>query len=260
MSVWAVTMVRDEADVIGTVVEHMLGQVDHVIVADNMSRDETRAILNGLAAGCDRLAVVDDLDPAYEQSRKMTTLANLAREGGAEWVIPFDADEIWRTASGARIADCLPPVDRPTVAPAAIVNHWATGDDDPAEPDPIRRLRWRDAQPARLHKVAVSTHEGLTVEMGNHQATYGGHVPAALWGLLEVHHFPYRSPGQMVRKATQGAEALRLTDLPDEVGAHWRNYADLVAEHGPAALGQWWREHFYYADPAAAGLVFDPIT
>ena len=44
----AVTMVRDEADIIETTVRHMLTQVDVVIVADNRSVDGTREILDSL--------------------------------------------------------------------------------------------------------------------------------------------------------------------------------------------------------------------
>ena len=45
-SVWAVTMVRNEADIIGTTVRHLLAQdVDGILVADNGCTDDTRAIL-----------------------------------------------------------------------------------------------------------------------------------------------------------------------------------------------------------------------
>ena len=90
MSTIAVTMVKNEQDIVGPIIEHMVGQVDHVIVADNMSTDDTRAILNDFG---DSITVIDDLDPAYEQSKKMSALAQQALLLGAEWVVPFDADE-----------------------------------------------------------------------------------------------------------------------------------------------------------------------
>jgi hypothetical protein len=43
MTVVAVSMVRDEEDIVGATVAHMRSQVDHVIVADNLSTDRTRA-------------------------------------------------------------------------------------------------------------------------------------------------------------------------------------------------------------------------
>ena len=254
MSVIGVTIVRDEADVIGSVVRHMLTQCDAVIVADNLSSDGTRQILD--AVEDPRLTVLDDLDPAYEQSRKMTTLAEVAADMGAAWVVPFDADEIWLSRLG-RIADVLPTVGVPAIAPAPIFNHWATGHDDQPEADPFRRLRWRWTDPLPLFKVAVTTSPRLRIHMGNHGADYGAEPVARIDGLLEVRHFPYRDPDQFVRKAVQGAAALRLADLPEGAGAHWRQYADLAASEGPQALADWWRRYFYHPDPTS-GVQPDP--
>lgn len=101
MTTVAVCMARDEADVIGSTVAHMLAQVDAVIVADNLSTDRTREILDEMAsAHPGRLVVVEDPDPAYRQSEKMTALALRARlDFGAEWIVPFDADEVWYSPS-----------------------------------------------------------------------------------------------------------------------------------------------------------------
>ena len=40
-----VSMVRDEEDIIGATVRHLLGQVDAVLIADNRSIDGTRDVL-----------------------------------------------------------------------------------------------------------------------------------------------------------------------------------------------------------------------
>ena len=121
-------MVKDEADIVAATVAHMCGQVDAVIVADNNSTDGTRDILDGLP-----VTVVDDPDPAYYQSRKMTALAGRARvEFDATWVIPFDADEWWYSPHG-RIADVLeqhsstsPPPPCTTTSPQAPMPTWTT--------------------------------------------------------------------------------------------------------------------------------------
>lgn len=253
-SVWGITMVRDEADIIGSTVAHMATQVDHVLVADNLSRDNTAAIAR--AAGAE---VVTDPDPAYRQSEKMTALAATAREQGATWVVPFDADEIWHTIDGTRIADYLTRLTDYDVAVATLWNHWPTAFDDDSEPDPVRRIVWRDPAPGGLPKVACRTHPDLTIEMGNHVATFADHPgPRHHHGALALRHYPYRTAEQFVRKARQGGAALAATSLHRSVGAHWRQYARTLAEHGEQALVDHFAAHFYYPDPVGSLLVRDP--
>jgi hypothetical protein len=86
---WAVTMVRDEADIIEGTIRHMADEVDGVIVADNLSVDGTSKILAELAAELG-IIVVADIEPAYHQAVKMTALATMAsRYHGATWGGPL---------------------------------------------------------------------------------------------------------------------------------------------------------------------------
>ena len=67
-----VCMVRDEADVIGTVCAHLLAEgVDRLIVADNLSSDDTRDILEGFGDPVSRRRRPDS--PATSQSLQDVT-------------------------------------------------------------------------------------------------------------------------------------------------------------------------------------------
>jgi glycosyltransferase involved in cell wall biosynthesis len=250
MAVVAVTMVKNEADVIQTTIRHMAAHVDHVIVADNGSTDGTRELLDELP--CE---VIDDPDPAYYQSRKMSALADYAaRAREATWVVPFDADEIWICPKGGRIADRLSTCDA-WIAPAWIYDHVVT-DADVAGLPPQQSMGHRMLKRTPLHKVAARFEPGLVIEMGNHQATYPNRrMPRATWDILEVRHFPVRSPQQYLNKARQGAAALALTDLPDNVGQHWRDWDRLADAQG--SLTDAFLDHWYYRhdDPR---LILDP--
>ncbi len=258
--VWAVSMVKDEADVIGHTVGNLLGHVDAVLVADNGSTDGTRDLLADIArAYPGTVMVTDDPDPAYYQSAKMSLLASVAAEQGARWVVPFDADEWWRSPWG-RIGDVLlglPPSE--SIAEAALYDHVTTDADDAAEGNPYRRIRWRRAEPGRFPKVAVRPVLPVVIEQGNHGAHYPrpGRTPQPV---LEIHHFPYRSAEQFVRKARNGAAAYAATDLPESEGAHWRSYGATLAEHGPDALAAHYLRWFHSADPTADGLIEDPVA
>lgn len=266
----AVGMVRDEADVIRTTVANMLAQVDAVIVADNGSVDGTRDVLADLQADAGgRLVVLDDPEPAYLQSLKVTELARRARLAhAAEWVVPFDADEVWYSPFG-RIADVLAEL-RPQwlVCPARLYDHVATAEDDPAELDPVRRIGWRRTTAAPLPKVAARWRLDLTIEQGNHSATYAGGATITD-PLLVVRHFPYRSPDQLERKVRNGAAAYAAAGdrLPPSMGAHWRQWGELLAAGGPEAIHDLFRQWYHRDQPRAeitiAGetqtpLMFDP--
>lgn len=256
MSVWAVSVVRDEADIIASTVTRILAQVDGVIVADNGSRDGTRDLLADLEDTHRHLHVHDDEEPGHYQSRKMSWLAALAAEQGAEWVVPFDADEVWYSRWGT-VGDTLRALPaNEGIAPAVLYDHVTTGHDDPTIIDPTERITWRRRDPLPLHKVAVRPVARVVIEDGNHGAHYVERCPNPV---LEVRHFPYRSGAQMMRKALNGADALAATDLPATTGQHWRDYAALIRARGEDAfVRDVYLGHFHAADPAAAGLVHDP--
>ena len=253
-AVFAVAMCKDEADIIEGTVRRMRERVDHVVVADNGSTDGTREILDSL----DGVEVLVDHDPGYYQSRKMSALAEHARLAGADWVVPFDADEVWLGREWS-ISDTLAAVPAEAlIAQARILDHVATAV-DPDGP-PIERMRWRRDQQLPLPKVACRAVPGLVIHQGNHGATFPGvDCPLTVTHLLEIRHYPYRSPEQMVRKAVNGAAAYAATDLPESAGGHWRGYGAIVRDQGEEALHGVFRKWFWSPDPAAdPHLVHDP--
>ena len=251
MTVFGICLAKDESDIIAATVGHMLTQVDEVIVADNMSTDGTGEILAGLG-----VKVVEDRDPAHYQSRKVTALASVARGMGADWVVPFDADEVWLSAFGGTVKDALEAIpDDWLVAAATLYDHVPTGT-DPQDPNPLRRMRHRRPDPLELPKVAARCRDGLVIEDGNHGARYDFR-PAHLPGQLVVRHFPYRSAEQFVAKVRKGAAALAATDLPADTGAHWRGYGAILEAQGEDACVGIFREHFW--QPDATGLIYDPV-
>ena len=153
-AVMAVTMVKDEADIIGRVITHLLEQeVDRVILAELASKYPVTVVQDNLAA--------------YYQSEKMTALAKLARNHGAKWVIPFDADELW-FAPGATLASYLRASDKKQFRAAV---HNAI----PTETAGVWRL---DQRAASLPKTAVATLPGMNISMGNHFVDRPGETDA----------------------------------------------------------------------------------
>ena len=250
MTIVGITMVRDEADIISTVLRHMASQVDALVIADNRSVDGTADILQDArrSLGIPIKVVVDD-DVGYQQSTKMTALAHRAHEEFlAEWVVPFDADEIWVAPEGNLSEFLEDRSDDENVVTADLYDHVATGHDDLNEVDPVKRIEWRRSYANPLPKVAARWDPRLVIGMGNHDIRLGS-SELHFGSPLAIRHFPYRSPEQIVRKVRNGAEAYAATTLPEHYGAHWRQWGQILNEQGEEAIVELFRKWYWQRHP-----------
>jgi hypothetical protein len=144
----------------------------------------------------------------------MSALANRAGRAGADWIIPFDADEIWRARRGT-LRDAMEGTTASILA-APIFDHI---------PRPtIRRGTPLTTMPWSRHngwmKVAFRWRPGAIIAIGNHSVEgVDGEINHEE---LIIDHYPHRSWRQYRRKVHQGAAALALTDAPDHMAPHWR--------------------------------------
>lgn len=247
----AVMMVKDEADIIGDTVNHLLTQVDHVIVSDNGSTDGTVEILEALP-----VQLLHDPEVAYRQAQKMSHLALLAARKGAAWVIPVDADEIWVAQEGTLKEYLCSLLPSQVICSAPMYDHVTT-DTDPATSSHVQRMGWRKKKAYHLLKVACRPVLPVSIAQGNHSADYGAQTWA---GGLTVHHFPCRSPEQFLRKVVNGYNALAHTpELPSHSGQHWRDYHRILADEGVEALNEEYRRLYYRPNPENnPTLIYDP--
>jgi len=202
---WAVSMVKNAEDIIEDSVMNMFRQgARAVVVADNMSTDHTREILEKIALE-HPLLIADDFEPAYFQSEKMTQLARFAMRNGATWIVPFDADELW-FAEHQLLNEKLNLIQSP-IAVARIYNAFPViGVDD----------QWQlDSQPSHFQKVAFRSSRMARLHYGNHGVDRVGASSVCL--LLA--HFPWRNFKQFSQKVREGAQAVRHTGTKD--GEHW---------------------------------------
>lgn len=254
----AIAMCKDEADIVQPNIFHLLEEgVDDLLIADNNSTDGTRDLLADMASNYPAVHILDDPEIGYYQSRKMTDLAHRAHtEFQAEWIIPFDLDELW-FAPADTLANTLRalPGECNTVR-VPITNHFASSL-DLAGTNPFRTMIYRQPAAQALPKVAFRYTDNFTVQQGNHSIEFHDAEPVPADG-LELRHFPYRSFEHFVRKARNGGAAYGATDLPEDMGAHWRGYSRILDEHGEDALREVFTTYFWFLSPLDAGLIRDP--
>lgn len=271
MKLTGIAMVKDEIDVIERTLRHLYAQgVDEVLLLENASSDGTWELLRDLRDGelSGKLTIYPDDEVGYFQSRKMTELAARAYERGADWIVPFDADELWTVKIGGEstgydntLKGYLELWAKPDagVIEFGNLNHYRTALDPGGHP--FDAMQWRSPEALSLPKVLFRAYPGVIVAAGNHdvigapgrRVPYGGGLGTA------IHHFPYRSVEQFLRKARNGSAAYAQTDLPRSTGLHWREWGDTLQEHGEAGLRKWFEDAFFYPDPKAAGLLHDPV-
>lgn len=211
-SVAAVTMVRNEEDVIEQTVNHLLKQgVDYVLIADNNSTDSTPEILAKLSKN-PRIGLAFDSVPAYFQSEKMENLTSFVRSIGATWVIPFDADEYWY-AEGQTVASYLRNGDGKRF-PALVHNAFPTLDS--------AHELWVDESHEVLPKTAFKSFPFSYPTMGNH---FAGR-PGQFQGGLHIIHHPWRSKAQIREKSRNGSLALKLAGFETQYGSQWTGIDD----------------------------------
>lgn len=218
--VWAIAMVRNEADIIEAFVEHIFAQdCDRLLIVDNESTDNTLHTLRRLASDYP-IIVGTDTEKRYFQAHKMTRLASLAYRAGAGWVVPMDADEFWFAPHGTLGSYLRSTSD--DVLRSFLYNAFPTPT-QPVVSGPTQRLRINKGPDPTLSKQCARTFPGLWIEMGNH----GIRRPGRLADGLSILHLPWRSYDQYRRKVRDGAAALQGTNTSSAMGNHWTNQGEL---------------------------------
>ena len=144
MKLVGVSMVMNEADLIEVFVRHHLQILDHFIVCEHASADDTPEILRELAAELPGLEVVTDPRTQLDQSVVTTSLMRKAvDEKQADWVIPLDADEFLSSDVDAAVRPQLEKLD-PNKAHRIPWRTYVPLPEDPEdEPNLLKRVTHR---------------------------------------------------------------------------------------------------------------------
>lgn len=228
----AVSTIRNEEDIISFCLHHFLQQgVDFILVENNASTDNTLEIVTEMAKEDERIIVYNN-EGEYHSSEALSFLAEEARQLGCEWVIPFDADELWGSVNG--LGNDLKTIDSKYAAIEFRFENFVQNKkydknnilstmnykvpSFASDLDIIQNRRsWIEAGP--VIKFLVRTHEGIKIPAGSH--TYSrSHMPYFFSEDFFAYHLPMRSYDNLVTRAENGK---RLIDAGYDPGFGWQN-------------------------------------
>lgn len=242
--VFAIAMVKNEEDILQYILDHLLNQdIDHIIIADNMSSDNTLLILGSFDERFPgRFTILEDREPGYYQADKMNALMAAAVDQGADIILPFDADELWLARDNSKTVG---QVLEQSLTPVHVAEVWNMVG-PPKTGNPIKDMAWRESRVICLPSVAFRWESGCRLTQGNHDVIHNG---SRSYDALWVKHYQYRSLSQLKLKTRQGKAAYEATTLSGGEGYHWRVKGAMSDEE----IEREWLNHINQP-----GLIYDP--
>jgi len=284
VNLWAIAMARDEEDIIDHTMYHLAANgVDGIIIADNLSKDNTKGKIEEAAKNIARynsnikIIVLEDNIVAYAQSQKMSNLAAIARANGAQWIIPFDVDEIWYSPQGT-LKEAFEKLQLEEVDAYKVLytNHSIT-DKDPEGISPFHTMNWKWNLPTN-HKSCFrfrSSDSFVRISNGNHFVQHNGwnigsniktyiddyghdHI---IFGpqLVSIRHFQWRSLEHFMKKILNAYESCKALGPGADLynGAAWEQHFKIYESEGVNGLVSFFEKNILVKGDTGS-LIFDP--
>jgi hypothetical protein len=255
MRVFGVLVVRNAVDLVRVAVLHHLSLgIERVLVVDNGSSDGTTRVLRRLARRHPVSFTVDE--GPFDQAELTTGLVHEAARAGADWVVPFDADELltgdeplrdvlWCARPDGLLVEVLTFVqrsDRLRASPRALLTMTMRPRDlvDPVAA--IARGRAGEisiVEAAWPRKLVLRPTMDVRLHVGNHGAD--GVERLELCDRIRYLHAPLRARSVLALRAEHARRIRAVRSNPDQ---GWQQHRILVAaERG--LLDEEWRANSY---------------
>jgi glycosyltransferase involved in cell wall biosynthesis len=247
--------VRNAVDVVRVcVLHHLTAGLERITVVDNGSTDGTTTVLRRLAERVPLRYTVDR--GPFRQADATTEIARQAARDGADWVLPFDADEFWHPvrplpellagvrdpALSVNVAHFVQRRAQRRLQARGLLTMTARAVRQIAPEDGARLVRERRAafvEARHARKLLVRASSEVALGLGAHTSPGLGGAPR-FSGDMEILHAPLRAASALRLKAEHGRRATERARVDDSW--HVIRWAEL-GERGE--LDAEWRANSY---------------
>lgn len=210
LKITAVTMIRNEIDIISDFLAHQLQFFDEILIADMQSSDGTTEIINQFSKKSDQIKRFEYPYSITFQAEIVTSLSKLAFKQGADWVFFLDADEFLHVESRDDLDNKLNAYG-PSIIHLPWINLVPTTYGSFSKFDAAQEFHWSGRE-SGFSKIAISfqyagANPDYLVSEGSHHI-----FPHAL-GSAETFeqgfpllHVPVRSLERLKYKASNGVD------------------------------------------------------
>jgi glycosyltransferase involved in cell wall biosynthesis len=248
----ALLPVRDEADIVGQCLEHVLQWADAIYVFDTGSVDNTWEIVQDLAS-CDKRILPIRKEPVYfSETRLRSYMFHVARQNmhSGDWFLRVDADEFHHIAPPEFVKNCMRKHETAAyhqyydfrLLPSE-VDAWNAGEEtlkDRQRPIQDRRRHYTVSEYSepRLCRYRETMQWPVTVSFPFN----AGYVARER---LPIRHYPHRDPVQLERRCR--LRAIMMTDKENRANwsrpelHHWaeRKWKEFVTPDNLPELKYW---------------------
>jgi hypothetical protein len=265
----ALTATKIEGDIVEAFVRHTLAFVDRIVVVDNASLDDTRALIDALIDEGLPITVWDGEALTASPHRRTENARRALAEFGCDYLLLLDVDEFVVAPSRVALEREFAALPDGANALIAMRTYVPTADDDPDEVNPIARIRHRLAVEATpFFKVVIARsfldHREAIVIPGNHAVvdSAGGSTSVKIsWTALA--HFPVRSMIQLQSKALLGWPRFLAMGFNEVRGLahHWLRLNEALRDDADWTLEKYLdlANHYQDDERGVPELVLDPL-
>jgi len=236
MSNVAISLVKNEMEILPDFAGHILAMFDQWICIDHNSTDGTLEYLSALAQDNSNVCCVRYVTKGYFQAEVMTCVTRSHRWcRNADWVFMLDADEFLPFASKTEFTEALAKHKNNSV----IRMQWMNLAPETYDDGSVNGKNYYFPKNTASHsKVAFQPKllplRDFTIAQGNHDIEIGRRsAPLLAQQAFPMYHIPLRSFNQLREKLVVGLAAYEARDQKQsDLGIHWSKIDELIAKTG----------------------------